>query len=109
MTDQEIVGQARSLSGLVQVQSGAVVSRTLVKNSNGNATLFAFDAAQGLSEHTTPHDALVVCIEGLLEIQIAGEAHQVAGGEALLMPSDQPHALHAAEATRMLLVMIRDN
>jgi hypothetical protein len=44
---------------LVQYQPGAVVSRTLVKKPTGTVTAFAFDAGEGLSEHTAPFDALV--------------------------------------------------
>jgi quercetin dioxygenase-like cupin family protein len=40
--------------------------RRLAKTGGGNVTLFAFDAGQGLSEHTAPFDALVFVVEGLL-------------------------------------------
>jgi quercetin dioxygenase-like cupin family protein len=49
---------------LVTYQQGAVVSRTLVKQSTGTVTVFAFDEGQGLSEHTAPFDALVHVLEG---------------------------------------------
>ena len=40
-------------------QPGAVISREIVSKSTGTVTVFAFDAGQGLSEHTAPFDALV--------------------------------------------------
>jgi quercetin dioxygenase-like cupin family protein len=46
-------------SALVTYQPGAVVSRTLVRKPTGTVTAFAFDAGEGLSEHTAPFDALV--------------------------------------------------
>ncbi len=55
------------LTDLVTYQDGAVVSRTLVKAATGTVTLFAFDEAQGLSEHTTPHNALAQILEGEAE------------------------------------------
>ena len=92
---------------LVNYQDGAIVSREIVKKSTGNVTLFAFDHDQGLSEHTAPFDALVQMLEGEMEITIAGESHRVHGGEMILMPGHQPHALKALTRGKMILTMIR--
>ena len=94
-------------TGLVEYQAGSVVSRQLVKREAGNVTLFAFDEAQGLSEHTSPFDALVHILEGTAEILIAGKPHLVKAGEMILMPARQPHALKAVKRFKMLLTMIR--
>jgi quercetin dioxygenase-like cupin family protein len=92
---------------LAGYQEGAVVSRELVRKPTGNVTIFAFDAGQGLSEHTAPFDALVQVLEGEVEILIAGQPHRVRGGQMLLMPANQPHALKALERFKMILTMIR--
>jgi quercetin dioxygenase-like cupin family protein len=105
---EEILGDdAQLLVGLVDYQTGSVVSRNLLSKSNGSVTLFAFDKDQGLSEHTTPHDALVLNVDGELEITIAGDLHQLTSGKVLLMPANKPHALHANSRCKMLLVMLR--
>ena len=92
---------------LIAYQEGAVVSRTLLKRPTGTVTLFAFDQGQGLSEHTAPFDALVHVLDGEAEIIIAGQAHQLSAGEMIVMPAQQPHALSARTAFKMLLTMIR--
>jgi quercetin dioxygenase-like cupin family protein len=99
--------EARALAGLIEYQEGTVVSRPLLGKATGTVTLFAFDADQGLSEHSTPHDALVYLVEGDLEVTIAGEAHRLAGGDLLHLPADEPHALQAFEPSKMMLIMIR--
>jgi quercetin dioxygenase-like cupin family protein len=96
-----------TMADLVQYQAGAVVSRQLLKKPTGNVTLFAFDAAQELSEHTAPFDALVEVAEGEAEIIIAGQSNQVKAGQAIIMPANQPHALKATTRFKMLLTMIR--
>jgi len=96
------------LAGLIDFQEGSVVSRTLVKKASGNVTLFAFDSGEGLSEHSTPHDALVQILEGTATITVGGEVHQAAGGQVLLLPADVPHALTAPVPFKMLLTMIRE-
>ncbi len=99
--------QLWQLASAVQIQPEAVVSRTLVNEKTGTVTLFGFDQGQGLSEHTTPYDALVQILEGGMDITISGEVFQVKPGDLLLMPANQPHALKAVLPSRMMLVMIR--
>lgn len=92
---------------LATYQEGAVVSRTIVRRKAGTITLFAFDAGQGLSEHTAPYDALAHVLEGEAEITISGKPLTLRSGEAVLMPANQPHAVKALSAFKMLLIMIR--
>lgn len=99
--------RAVPLAQLVAYQEGAVVSRTLVKKDSGTVTLFAFDAGQGLTEHTSPFDALVHILDGEADVTIAGQALRARSGEMVLMPAHQPHALHAPVRFKMLLTMIR--
>ena len=96
-----------ALSALVDYQPAAVVSRTLIKNAGGTVTAFAFDAGEGLSEHTAPFDALAVMVEGEAEISIAGTRHTVTSGHLLRLPARQPHAVKAVTRFKMVLVMIR--
>jgi len=100
-------GESFCLPDLVSYQQGSVVSRVLLKREKGNVTLFAFDSGQGLSEHTTPFDALAQAIEGEAEIAIAGKAVAVKAGEIILLPAQQPHAVKATTPFKMLLTMIR--
>lgn len=105
--DETLIGRAQTLAELVQYQSGAVVSRTLIDKQIGTLTLFAFDAGQGLSEHTAPYDAFVQIVDGTADITIAGEDHRVVAGQMIIMPANIPHALRAVGRFKMLLVMIR--
>jgi len=99
--------QVARAAELVNYQDGAVVSREIVRKPTGSVTLFAFDEGQGLSEHTAPFDALVQVLEGAVEIMISGKPHRLEGGEMILMPAGQPHALKALQRFKMLLTMIR--
>lgn len=96
------------LAGLVEYQEGSVVSRELVRKPAGTVTVFAFDAGQGLSEHTAPFDAIVSVLEGVAEVSIDGTHHRVGAGEFIVMPAGRPHSLSAVECFKMLLVMIRE-
>ena len=100
--------RSSALNELVQTAEGAIVSRVLAKTGGGNVTLFAFDAGQGLSEHTAPFDALVQVVDGRLDLVIGENPVTVGPGEIVRMPADVPHAVHAPTASRMLLTMLRD-
>jgi quercetin dioxygenase-like cupin family protein len=93
---------------LVAYQAGAVVSREIVKKKTGMVTLFAFDKGQGLSEHTSPFDALVQVLDGVAEITVGGVPHRLGKDDMILMPANVPHALKAVEQFKMMLVMIRE-
>jgi len=93
--------------GLVEYQSGSVVSRTLIKKSAGTITAFAFDACEGLSEHTAPYDAMVLGVDGTAEISIGKVVHRVSAGQLLKLPAGEPHAVKAIARFKMILVMIR--
>jgi quercetin dioxygenase-like cupin family protein len=92
---------------LVDYQIGAVVSREVVKRTAGTVTLFAFDAGQGLSEHTAPFDALVHVLEGEALITIGGRGHKLGAGDLIVMPANVPHALKAVARFKMMLVMVK--
>lgn len=92
---------------MVGYQAGAVVSRAIVSRKTGTITLFAFDAGQGLSEHTAPFDALVHVLEGAAEIMIDGQPFQLSDGEIILLPANRPHAVQTSSRFKMLLIMIR--
>jgi quercetin dioxygenase-like cupin family protein len=94
-------------SALVEYQDGSVVSREIHKKSTGSVTVFAFDAGQGLSEHTAPFDAMVHILDGEAEITIAGTPRQVSAGELIIMPAGKPHSLKAVKRFKMMLIMIR--
>ena len=98
--------EAQPLLGLVNYQEGSVVSRVVLKREKGNVTIFAFDEGQGLSEHTSPFDALVQAVEGEAEVTIAGKPIALKTGDVVL-PAEKPHAVKALTRFKMVLTMIR--
>jgi quercetin dioxygenase-like cupin family protein len=103
----DLAARVMDLASLVDYQTDAVVSRTLIKKPTGTVTLFAFDRGQELSEHTAPFDALVHVLDGEAEIFIAGKPLRVAAGQMVVMPANQPHAVKASARFKMMLVMVR--
>lgn len=100
--------QALQLSELITPTQHGIASRILSKNNGGSLTLFAFDAGQGLAEHTAPFDAIVMVLDGRLALTIGGVEVTATPGTVVRMPANVPHAVDAPEPSRMLLTMLRE-
>ncbi len=87
--------------------AGTVASQKLLASAGGSATVFAFAAGEGFREHATPHEALLVVVDGEAVVTFGGADHRVRAGEAFHFPADARHAVHAEAAMRMLLVVLR--
>lgn len=109
MTNAQTLPPAEALAfqSLISATPNGIASRVLAKTTGGNVTLFAIDAGQGLTEHTTPFDALVIVLEGLVVLTIGGQPVEAFPGTLVRMPANVPHAVEAKETSRMLLIMLR--
>ncbi len=96
-----------SLAESITYADGSIVSKVLLKNDQGNLTLFAFDKGEMLSEHTAPFDGMVQLLDGKAEIIIDKKSHILVVGESIIMPANITHALTAIEKFKMLLTMIK--
>lgn len=97
----------RRLTDLVEYQDGSVVSRVLFRNQGGVMTVFAFAEGQGLTEHSSPHGAIVQILDGDVSITVGGDEYRVGEGEALHLPASVPHALQGGAPFKMLLTILK--
>ncbi|MBN1674200.1 MAG: cupin domain-containing protein [Kiritimatiellae bacterium] len=103
----ELKGKPLDLARRVEYADGGIVSKTLLEKKAGTLTLFAFDAGQGLSEHTSPYDATVLILDGRATLTIGGKAMNASAGALVIMPANVPHDVRAEERFKMLLILIR--
>lgn len=101
-------GEALQLLDLIAPTPHGIASRVLAKTGGGNVTLFAFDAGEGLSEHTAPFDAIVLVLDGAMTLVIGGTSVVALPGSIVRMPANVPHAVNAGAPSRMLLIMLRE-
>jgi quercetin dioxygenase-like cupin family protein len=100
-------GAALPLSSLVPATTQGIASRVLLKTIGGNATLFTFDAGEGLTEHSSPMEALAVVLEGTCRFVVGGADVRAVGSTVVRLPAGVPHEVEAIDATRFLLIMLR--
>jgi len=105
---EDLVAKVLAVNELVQYQDGTVASRMIVFKPAGTITQFAFDAGEGLSEHSAPFDAILTVTDGEADVTIAGAPFTVKAGEMIILPANKPHAVQARERFKMTLTMIRE-
>ena len=105
---EDLIAKVLKVNELVQYQDGTVASRMIVFKKTGTITLFAFDAGEGLSEHSAPFDAILTVTDGEAEVSVAGSPFTVKNGEMIILPANIPHAVQAKQRFKMTLTMIRE-
>ncbi|MGQ9819039.1 MAG: cupin domain-containing protein [Candidatus Kapaibacteriales bacterium] len=93
----EILAKSTKINELIDYQENSIVSKILLNQKEGNATLSAFWSGQELSEHTAPFDALVFGLDGIDIVGIDGQENIVQAGDVIIMP----------EITRTLSKLVR--
>ncbi len=89
----------------LQVKAGQIVSKTLVQNTAGSMTLFAFGKGEEIAPHVNNGDAFVQVLDGTGKFIVGSNEHTLGIGDALVMPANVPHSLFAVEDFKMLLVV----
>lgn len=114
MTDKKNVliknipfSESVDLASLVDYKDGSVISRTICAKPHVNITLFAFDAGEEISAHTSPGDAVIQVLDGEAMVMIDNRETQVQAGRAIVMPANVPHAVSASSRLKMLLTVVK--
>lgn len=105
---EELIGKVLATNDLLQYQDGTVASRMIVFKKAGTITLFAFDAGEGLSEHSAPYDAILTVTDGEADVTIEGKPFTARAGEMIILPANKPHGVQAKKRFKMTLTMIRE-
>ena len=100
-------GYVGDLRAEVEVPKGGILSRTLHEDERVSLTIFAFDAGQELTEHTSSRAAIIEVLDGEAEIVLDGEAHAAGPGAWIAMPPGMRHALRASSPFVMILTLLR--
>lgn len=98
--------QAIDLAGMIDYQTGKVISATFAQNDAVSITLFAFAKGEGISTHASTGDAMVHILEGQAEITVGDKKMIASAGQVVVMPANVPHGLTATENFKMLLVVV---
>ena len=104
MTGYGFVADMRSE---VVVPEGGILSRTIHEDERCSLVVFAFDAGQELTEHTSAHAALIEILDGEALVTLDGEAREAGPGAWISMPPEMRHAIRATTPLVLALTLLR--
>ena len=97
----------KSIITVINYQSDAIVSKQLLKKSNGTVTIYAFDKDESLNDSTSPYDILIHVLEGTIDLKVNGSANLIKTPEYFSLPAKIPYSIEAKEKTKLLLTVIK--
>ena len=99
-------GFVADLRAAVSVPEDGILSRTIHEDERCTLVVFAFDAGQELSEHTSARAALIEVLDGEAEVVLDGEAREAGPGTWIAMPPGMQHAIRAITPLVMVLTLL---
>jgi len=111
MSEQPLIDPHQAAVISLEKETGfaanGIVSRTLLRTTNGRVVLFGFSEGQELTEHTSTQQATVQILSGECEFDLSRQTHHLKAGDFLNMPPGLPHAVRARTRFSMLLTLIK--
>jgi quercetin dioxygenase-like cupin family protein len=107
LTNNEIKTQTGNIFSELDVATGAIVSKTLLKGTAGNSSIFALDSGQQISEHAAPFNVVVVAFDGEIDFSVSGEVYKLTAGQWLVVPADAPHGLVCLKPAKIMITMFK--
>lgn len=97
-----------SVRNELHYRKNSVVARALLQVSTGTVDIMAFDQGLGITQHVLGLDALVLVLEGNLEIVISSETHLLESEDVFLIPAGKVHSMKAQSPTKIILVTFKE-
>lgn len=95
------------LAAEVEIPADGTLSRVLYNDESMRVVIFAFDADQELTEHSTPSAAILQVVSGRLALDLGDGTVNAGPGAWIRMAPGLPHSVRSVEPSIMLLTMLR--
>ncbi|MBD2652924.1 MULTISPECIES: cupin domain-containing protein [Synechocystis] len=93
------------LQSHIEYPQAGILSKVLLQDRVCQYTLFCLATGTDISEHSTPRNAVVQCLEGTGELSLDGQNITLEPGVWVVMPANAPHALKATSNLAFLLTL----
>jgi quercetin dioxygenase-like cupin family protein len=92
---------------IIQYVPHAVLSKTIIKKTTGNVTVFSFDAGEEIAEKISPFDTFIQVIDGTANILIKDVKYKLELGEGIIIPAHAKHNFNADKQFKMISTIIK--
>ena len=96
-----------NLTDLITPAADATVTKTLYDSPSARLVLFAMDAGQRLTDHSSAKPALVQVLDGSIEFEVGGQTHELGPSGWVAMPAGDVDAVLATQPSRFLLTLLK--
>jgi nitric oxide dioxygenase len=95
------------LESMIEFPRDGIVSKTILKNTGKDITLFCMSQGQLMSSHTSSYPAIIHVLQGNGEVKLAKKKYEAKPNAWFYMPANLPHAIRAAENLVFLLTLFK--
>jgi nitric oxide dioxygenase len=92
---------------MIEFPRDGIVSKTVLKTTGKDVTLFCMSKGQLMSSHTSSYPAVMHVLQGKGEVTLAKKKYEAKPNSWFYMPADLPHAIKATENLVFLLTLFK--
>ncbi|WP_399677271.1 cupin domain-containing protein [Xenophilus sp.] len=82
-------------------------SSSLLKTGQMQVMRLVLPAGHALPEHHVPGEITIQCLSGEADVTTPHASCRLAPGQLVALPAAEPHAVHANEASTLLVTVVR--
>lgn len=95
------------LENMIEFAQDGIVSKTLVKTSGKEISLFCMSAGQTISTHKSSYSAIIHVIQGQGDIALGKNIYHAKPNAWFYMPGQLPHSIEAIGNIVFLLTLFK--
>jgi nitric oxide dioxygenase len=95
------------LEGMIEFPRDGIVSKTVLKTTGKDITLFCLSQGQLMSSHTSSYSAVIHVLLGNGEVTLAKNKYEAKANAWFYMPANLSHAIRATGNLVFLLTLFK--
>ena len=100
-------GKPHIIVEIIEYIPNAVVTKTIIKKTTGNVTVFSVDAGEELSEKIFPFDNYIQIIDGSAELTVNNKFYKLNVGQGMTIPAHATQLFNASVQFKMISTIIK--
>lgn len=92
---------------LLEYSTDAVVSKTIIKKTTGDITIFSIAEGAAVAERFLPFDTYIQVIDGTASFIINKQNYLISQGEGIVIPAHIKHNVTAGSQFKMMITLIK--
>lgn len=100
-------GMSIDLEDMIEFAEDGIVSKTLVKTSSREVSLFCMSAGQTMSTHKSSYPAIIHVVQGQGDIALGNKTYHARTNSWFYMPAQLPHSIEATGNIVFLLTLFK--